>query len=713
MQIRENSQILHVRKAETIDLDTNIDAVQDAIVAGLIDPDEPINGIEDWIWKIAGIDKDLSDRLLKVYFTCIHPSTPVVNKTTFLQEYRRIRPQLPFGSLLLAMYLAALKYIAVFQRFGDADSLNNNEPWKIPDNLTEELHDRFFAYQKFRWTAGWILSFSSVRKCQDLGYHRFNEKLDISQEEKETRRRTWWYAYVQDCWYSAETGRPLTLFDEDCDEIYPSEDASWDEVMDIMTETDQHLPRFPSLDEESAKKRKSKTLPLYQPFIQMIKLSRILAMILQNLYTPQAKKYCAEHGSDAIVGYLDTELSNWRAALPPLLDISSVDKMNTDSVKHDAFLAMPGLISISYYTLLILLHRPFIRQGTYNDKSKLSSQTSLAICTSAANRVIEIADHMNYRDFSWGYSLYSIITATLIHIFNARSPDKTVSQTAKSKLIRALAVIDKLNLLWPGKDGLENLLRKRILNSRLSAEDLEFAKQLKSQQQVKNSLQNTIPGIINKHNHESVSTTNGPDQTLENHRLPEKKAEEYESTTFTKDYNWLDQLYLPSQPAPNENNYFMPNSVIGNNDMQQHLIDVNDLYSIRQFGFNTTSYNPTFHQTQPMPGFNNVNMQVPLDMTPNVQNVLSFDQGAELPLFSSNMPFPYVPSFGDQSIVFNSNTEAATNRLNLGAIPGGNISIDPLLFQNSECITTNSFWGVPNDMNAEDWYTFLVQNELQ
>ncbi|EIE82765.1 hypothetical protein RO3G_07470 [Rhizopus delemar RA 99-880] len=678
------------------DLDTKIDPVQDAIMAGLIDPDEPINGIEDWIWKIAGIDKDLSDRLLKVYFACIHPSTPVINKTTFLQEYRRIRPQLPFGCLLMAMYLAALKYIVVFQKFGDADSLNNNEPWKIPNNLTEELHNRLFAYQKFRylptlsviqstiigqiqpfgfdrWTAGWILSFS----CQDLGYHKLNEKLDISQEEKETRRRIWWYAYVQDCWYSAETGRPLTIFDEDCDEIYPSEDASWEEVMDIMTEADQHLPRFPSLDEESAKKRKSKTVPLYQPFIQMIKLSRILAMILQNLYTPQAKKYCAVHGSDAIVGYLDTELSNWRAALPPLLDISSVDKMSTDSVKHDAFLAMP------------------------------------AICTSAATRVIEIADHMNYRDFSWGYSLYSTITATLIHIFNARSPDKTVSQAAKSKLVRALAVIDKLNLLWPGKDGLENLLRKRILNSRLCAEDPEFAEQLKPQQQVKNSLQNTIPETINRHNHESVSTINGPDQTLKNHRPPEKKAEEYESTTFTKDYNWLDQLYLPSQQAPNENNYFMSNDIIGNNDMQQHLIDVNDLYSIRQFGFNTTSYNPAFHQTQPMSGFNNVNMQVPLDMTSNVQNVLSFDQGAEFPLFNSNMPFPYVPSFGDQSIVFNSDTEAATNCLNLDTIPSGNISIDPLLFQNSEGITTNSFWGVPNDMNAEDWYTFLVQNELQ
>ena len=126
--------------------------------------------------------------------------------------------------------------------------------------------------------------------------------------------------------------------------MYPSEDASWDEVMDIMTEADQHLPRFPSLDEESANKRKSKTVPLYQPLIQMVRLSRILAMILQNLYTPQGKIYCAKHGSDAIVGYLDTELSKWRTALPPLLDISSVDKWSIDSVKHDVLLAMPGIL---------------------------------------------------------------------------------------------------------------------------------------------------------------------------------------------------------------------------------------------------------------------------------------------------------------------------------------------------------------------------------
>ncbi|KAG1645693.1 hypothetical protein G6F44_001574 [Rhizopus delemar] len=728
MQTRQGSQILRVRKAEMTDLDTKIDSLKDAVVAGLIDPDEPINGIEDWIWKIAGIDKDLSDRLLKVYFANVHPLIPVINKTAFLQEYRRIRPQFPFGPLLLSMYLAALAYIETYQKVGDAESLNNNEPWNIPEDLAGQLNSRFLKYnfQRYiptlsmiqsaiiaqirpynfdRWTTGWLLSFSAVRISQDLSCHKSNEKLDISQEEKETRYRLWWYVYMQDCWYSAETGRPLTIFDGDFDEIYPSEDASLDEVMDTMTETDQHLPRFPSMSEELAKHCKTKTVPVYRVLNEMIKLSRILAMILQNLYTPQGKKYCAEHGSDAIVGYLDSELSKWRDSLPSILDISFVEKMSQHIVKREHLLAAPEFISISYYTSLILLHRPFIRQDTDDTKTKLSSQTSLAICTSAAARIIGITDGMRYRDFLWGFSIYSTITATLIHVFNARSSDKTTSQAAKSKLVRALAVIDKLNILWPGKDGLENLLRKKILKSRLCAEDPEFAELLKSQQMIENSLQSTIPEITNKDNHENVSTTNKPDQTLKTRRLPEKKEEEHESTTFTKDYNWLDQLYLPSQQAPNENNYLIPNSVIGNNDMQQHLIDVNDLYSIRQFGFNTTSHNPMFSQAQPLPSFSNANMQIPFDATSNVQNVSAFNQHTEFPLFNSNMPFPYAPSFGDQSIVFNSDTEAATNYLNQGTIPSRNISTDPLLFQNSEGITTNSFWGVPNDMNVEDWIT--------
>lgn len=88
-----------------------------------------------------------------------------------------------------------------------------------------------------------------------------------------------------------------------------------------MTETDQHLPRFPSLDEKTAQQYKG-DIPLYRPFVHMIKLSKILGITLQNLYTPKAQTYCVEHGSDAIVAFLDNELSNWRASFPPLSETS-------------------------------------------------------------------------------------------------------------------------------------------------------------------------------------------------------------------------------------------------------------------------------------------------------------------------------------------------------------------------------------------------------
>jgi hypothetical protein len=99
--------------------------------------------------------------------------------------------------------------------------------------------------------------------------------------------------------------------------------------MDNTTETDQHLPRFPSMLEECAKKVGDRTIPINEPFVQLIKLSEILGGILQNLYTPKAKKYSTQYGSDAVVGYLDDALSKWRAALPPLLEITTAVKRHT------------------------------------------------------------------------------------------------------------------------------------------------------------------------------------------------------------------------------------------------------------------------------------------------------------------------------------------------------------------------------------------------
>lgn len=87
---------------------------------------------------------------------------------------------------------------------------------------------------------------------------------------------------------------------------------------------------YPSLDQNVAKKVKGETIPIYQPFVQLVKLSEILGKILQGLYTPLAKKRSEEHGSDAVVAYLDKALSDWRSALPPSLQhpINTAQRLN-------------------------------------------------------------------------------------------------------------------------------------------------------------------------------------------------------------------------------------------------------------------------------------------------------------------------------------------------------------------------------------------------
>lgn len=109
-----------------------------------------------------------------------------------------------------------------------------------------------------------------------------------------------------------------------------------------MTAEDQHLPRFPSLDPKVAAKATDSKIPMNQPFLQLLKLSEILGRILQGLYTPKAKKHGAKHGSDAIVGYLDDALSKWRAALPPLLEISSAGKRSSLTEEYVPLLSMSG-----------------------------------------------------------------------------------------------------------------------------------------------------------------------------------------------------------------------------------------------------------------------------------------------------------------------------------------------------------------------------------
>ncbi|CAO0801276.1 unnamed protein product [Mucor circinelloides] len=451
---------------------------------GMLKPGETIKSLNDWIYRVAGVDKVTSDSLMKIYFAYIHPGLPVVNKLLFLKQYRGEIGEYPSAPLLNAIFGAAVRYIETCKLFGDKVPLDHQIETK--EGWSERLFENLLIYLKGRYspcistvqamviaqnhrasldekmTSGWLLNSAAIRMAQDLGLHRQSESWDIPTSEKETRKRVWWSVYIMDKWSAASTGRPQTIFDEDCDETYPSESADWEEVMDVPSkDSDQEGPRYPSLDKSVAQKAKSEKIPIYQPFVQLVKLSEILGRLLQGLYTPLAKKHSEKHGSDAVVTYLDNALSEWRSALPPALQISSFNVRRLDSHGRTPLLSMSGLMYLSYCTLLILLHRPFIEKDS-NQKTR-SSQSSLSICTSAATRCVDIAEKMHYRDFllvSWNFAIYPVFTASLIHIYNATNPDSIVSDIAKTNLAKACNVIKRLSKLSIGAAQLYDVLRQ-------------------------------------------------------------------------------------------------------------------------------------------------------------------------------------------------------------------------------------------------------------
>ncbi|KAI7870988.1 fungal-specific transcription factor domain-containing protein [Spinellus fusiger] len=477
--------------------DEEIDVVKSEQIlrdAGVIKISETIKGTNDWIFKVSGLDRQMSDCLMKIYFAYIHPGLPVVNKQLFLQQYRGQTHGYPYPPLLNSIFGAAIRYIETCKLFGDKTPPEYGEDRNIPEGSSESVFENLIIYFKGKYQpslstiqalvivhnhyssldekvrGGWLLSSTA----QDLGLHRSSDNWDISEWEKETRKRVWWAVYVMDKWNSAGTGRPQT----DCDQAYPNDSASWEEVMDIAdkneSETDSNT-RFPSLEENVAHKVKREKIPIYQPFVQLVKLSEILGKVLQGLYTPKAKKHSALHGSDTVVTYLDTLLSEWRSSLPPALQISSINVHRLDSHGKTPLLSMSGLIYLAYCTLLMLLHRPFIEQDT--EKNTKSSLSSLSICTNAATRCVDIAEKMHYRDFlliSWNFSIYPVFTASVIHVYNASNTDSIISDVAISNVIKAIIVIKRLSKITPSAEHMYHVLRRLMHYHKIPCDDNDF-----------------------------------------------------------------------------------------------------------------------------------------------------------------------------------------------------------------------------------------------
>ncbi|KAG1376233.1 hypothetical protein G6F61_007775 [Rhizopus arrhizus] len=523
---------------------------------GILGPTDTIKGLNDWIYKVSGMDKATSDALMKVYFAYIHPVLPVLNKSLFLKQYRGQIKEYPSAPLLNSIYGAAVRYIDTCRRFGD--TLPDCDHIEVKAGWSEKLFENIITYLKVqntpristvqalaianthrasldsKITSGWLLNCVTVRMAQHIGLHRSSDQWEIPESEKETRKRLWWSIYIIDRWSAASTGKPQTILDEDCDEGYPKETASWDEIMDT-TKAEVH---FASLDKNKMKHFKGEIIPYYQTFVQIAKLSEILGKILQGLYTPLAKKHSEQHGSDAVVAYLDKALSEWRSALPPSLQFSADTKKRLKKKEKDSMLSLPDVLHLCYFTLLILLHRPFIEKGQGN------STSSINICTSAAIQCVDLAEKMHYRNFllvSWNFVIYPVFTAALIHIYNATQSDNQTAVEAKGHLKRAIAVIRQLGKLSVGANQLHTLLLDLTKFQKIDVDDDD-----KKKRKTRDTRHNTDTS------RQLVSNESNPHTMSHTSLLSDNETRSQSAQTTSSGDDCIRSMYTPPfHPPPN------------------------------------------------------------------------------------------------------------------------------------------------------------------
>ncbi|ORX54549.1 hypothetical protein DM01DRAFT_1362876 [Hesseltinella vesiculosa] len=720
---------------------------------GRLKPDEPIDNIDQWIAKVSGIDKLASDRLLKIYFAYIHPGLPVVNKQLFLKQYRGLADDYPSAPLLSAMYGAAARYIETCSRFGDdvitqehwADPQKN---WQLPPGGSERLFDNLLAYVRGHYhpgidiiqalviaqnhratmegkvTGGWLINSAAIRMAQDLGLHRSSESWDIPESEKETRRRVWWAVYIMDKWTSASTGRPQTVFDEDCDEKYPSESASWEEVMDVDEDDDAPGPRFPSLDKAVAQKAKNERIPLYQPFVQLVKLSGILGRVLQGLYTPRAKKYSAEHGSDAIVSFLDKSLSEWRSALPPTLQLSGASARKLDTKGKTPLLSMSGLMYLSYCTLLILLHRPFIE-----DKGeKKSSVSSLNICISAATRCVDIAERMHYRDFllvSWNFAIYHVFTASLIHIYSvSKSEDSEAIATATEYLIKSVRLVRRLSKLSFAASQIHLVLMRLMKMRNVTIDDDDLMLDNESEGPTSANASHAAGKKAEHPSHQgsanpSPSNTNMPLPTTHGHDDHYGNTSASSTPTSLTNGDWINGLYssMQSDGPPSQGQTASSSVELDPTSLQKFGMTMEQMFTpIEQI---QQQQPPPPQPPMPLASPSSFNV-MPLASQPSflfsLWNSPSSHQYGNIPGYATPSSSLSSPSQANNTTISN-NTNISNNSPSMPQTMPPSQPVNymfPMMDQSSfRYHPDNPFWSVPSSLEMNDWAAYLFPSQQQ
>lgn len=285
-----------------------------------------------------------SDKFLHLYFQCVYPYAPILNRLEFMQDYRSGKR----SSFLLQCILANVAPYAspeLLLEAGFSDRLEAQKSFFGKARLLCDLgsgigqlqvlqgslmlssiHFSFGLDKDYRF---WLTN--AVRIATQMGLHRNGIAKDLDPGTRRLFRRIWWVLYNRDTLLAVSGLDNLRrLHDRDCD-------------TDELTELDW------GEEEETIPEQFKDILP---PISLLHKVYLIenckLARISMNLLQPSTFGACADHElgakftkvfktpgrtpSDVAAQEVGEEISSWRRSLPAEMHIERVQEWSASNV---------------------------------------------------------------------------------------------------------------------------------------------------------------------------------------------------------------------------------------------------------------------------------------------------------------------------------------------------------------------------------------------
>ncbi|KAK3707263.1 hypothetical protein LTR37_012264 [Vermiconidia calcicola] len=337
-------------------------------------------------------DENIMALLLEDYFDTVHWFSLVIFEAKFRPAFDAVRTGLaipaekPFLLLLSTMLGLAAWYRGHVSQNEDehppefwqgwSERMIANSESQIIDLMDQSsitaiqiliLLGSYYVYHG-RPNLSFSLLGATVKAAQAAGLHR--EPIHASKADAEQQKRVWWTIYTWDRFASITYGRPLGISDKDCNISQPQ---------DVFEHT---VFRRLSSPGES----KSVCFSTYQR--ELNKLYTIASPAIENIYSAsRSTRHSVVEERLALVKDVTVRLWKWRKRLPEHLSLSLDDdcpQSPTTDVK--AYWLQSLSLHLTFDSLIIVLHRPFIKQRPdtiYTDASVSPSFSTMPHATDA------------------------------------------------------------------------------------------------------------------------------------------------------------------------------------------------------------------------------------------------------------------------------------------------------------------------------------------